>query len=74
MTDLAVRLTAERETARRKAWDALARYKFWMFGYHAARWVFLTQLLGHEGRPIGGNPFREIVLIARKKVEEGRTP
>ena len=49
--------------AERKAWDALARYKFWMFGYYAGRWVFLNRLIG--GRSPRGNPFKPLVAIAR---------
>jgi len=53
----------EREiaAAERKAWDALARYKFWMFGYHAAQWVLLTRVSG-LARP---NPFKPLVKMAR---------
>lgn len=43
-----------------KAWDALARYKFWMFGYHAAHVVKLRRLLG-----LRGNPFKLLVDLAR---------
>jgi len=59
-----------------KAWKALAGYKFYMFvymfGYHAAAWVKLNQLLP-EPLP---NPFRNLVRLAlpyknqRVKVEE----
>ena len=34
--------------AERKAWDALARYKFWMFGYWAAIWVASKSNFGTE--------------------------
>lgn len=44
-----------------KAWDSLARYKFWMFGYHAAQVVKLRRTLGLRG----GNPFRALVDQAR---------
>ncbi len=50
-------------TARTKAWDALARYKYWMFGYHAAQWVLLNALLPKGSRQ--PNPFRPLVTIAR---------
>ena len=36
----------ELEFAETKAWDALSRYKFWMFGYHAANWVNLNRIGG----------------------------
>jgi hypothetical protein len=51
------------EDAEKKAWEALAGYKFLMFGYHAARWVNYSKALG--GRR--ANPFRDAVLLARKK-------
>jgi hypothetical protein len=44
-----------------KAWEALARYKFWMFGYFAARWAFLNGLGGFRR----ANPFRPLVHVAR---------
>lgn len=44
-----------------KAWGALAGYKFYMFGYHAAQWVQLNKLLP-EHEP---NPFTELVEVAR---------
>ena len=47
--------------AERQAWDHLQRYKFFMFGYHAAAYVRLVALSGRR-RP---NPWREIVKIAR---------
>jgi hypothetical protein len=45
-----------------KAWDALARYKFWMFGYWAAIWVHLNRVSGAR-RP---NPFVSAVQLARR--------
>lgn len=48
--------------AQRKALDSLARYKFMMFGYHAAQWVMLTRVSG-LARP---NPFKPLVLLARQ--------
>jgi hypothetical protein len=50
-------------TAQSKAWNALARYKFWMFGYHAAQWVLLNQLFPVRSRQ--PNPFKPLVRIAR---------
>jgi hypothetical protein len=47
--------------AERKAWDALARYKFQMFGYWAAIWVHLNRIGGFK-RP---NPFKPVVMQAR---------
>ena len=44
-----------------KAIDSLSRYKFMMFGYHAALWVSLNALAKRPGR----NPFKPFVLLAR---------
>ena len=48
--------------AERKAWDSLGRYKFYMFGYHAAAWVKYNQLIAEmdpaEKLP---NPFTDLV-------------
>lgn len=52
---------AEAET---KAWEALSGYKFWMFGYHAARWVNYNQLLPRQRR--FRNPFASLVKIGRE--------
>jgi hypothetical protein len=52
------------QDAERKAWEALSGYKFWMFGYHAARWVNYNQLLSKPDP----NPFRDAVQLARSKV------
>jgi len=51
--------------AEQKAWEALSGYKFWMFGYHAARWVNYNKLLPNK-RP---NPFAEAVVLARNKID-----
>lgn len=63
-TDLRAQLTADMEEAERKAWDSLARYKFFMFGYHAADWVKINRRLGGER----WNPFRVLVEEAREKI------
>jgi hypothetical protein len=55
-------------TAQRQAWDALARYKFWMFGYYAARVVYLGKLLDGLYDRKAANPFRELVAIARQRL------
>ncbi|MCT2580516.1 MAG: hypothetical protein E5X23_09770 [Mesorhizobium sp.] len=55
------RILAAMETAEQKAWDALARYKFYMFGYHAAQWVNLNRI-GEFKRE---NPFGDLVKMAR---------
>lgn len=55
------KLLQELDQAERDAWKNLARYKFWMFGYFAARWVFLNRVLAAK-RP---NPFKRLVQVAR---------
>ena len=60
------RIREEMQDAERKAWEALAGYKFWMFGYHAARWVNYKGLL----RSNDPSPFREAVTLARQKIDE----
>lgn len=54
------RLRADLVQAETKAWDSLARYKFFMFGYHAADVVKLRRLLR-----LRGNPFKALVDLAR---------
>ena len=46
-----------------KAWKALAGYKFWMFGYHAAAWVNLKKLHPYKNKL--SNPFKALVVQAR---------
>jgi hypothetical protein len=46
-----------------KAYEALSRYKFYMFGYHAAAWVRYNKLLT---KPLP-NPFAPIVQAARSQ-------
>lgn len=58
----AERLERELCDAEAKAFDALARYKFQMFGYWAAIWVHLNRL-GEFRRP---NPFSGLVHLARQ--------
>ena len=57
-----------------KAWEALSGYKFWMFGYHAARWVNYNMLLPTHERL--RSPFKILVQSARDRVEaiEQRRP
>lgn len=52
------------------AWDALSKYKFIMFGYHAAVWVTLNRI--HHCRQ--KNPFLDAVKLARVKIEKIRYP
>lgn len=56
-------LAAELNEAEAKAWAALGRYKFQMFGYWAAIWVHLNRVGGFN-KP---NPWRELVQLARAK-------
>lgn len=51
--------------AEAKAYDALARYKFLMFGYWAAIWVHLNSLAPSKGP----NPFRSLVHRAREVIK-----
>ena len=50
--------------AESKAWKALAGYKFWMFGYHAAQWVLLNRLHNKKSP----NPFTRLVKLARDQI------
>ena len=68
--ELRDRLLHEMDGAERKAWDALSRYKFYMFGYWAAAWVKFNHIGGFK-RP---NPFREAVDIGRRRASEHHTP
>jgi hypothetical protein len=56
-------LRADLDEAETKAWDSLARYKFFMFGYHAADVVKLRRRLG-GATP---NPFKALVDFAREQ-------
>jgi len=51
----------ERDMAEQKALDALARYKFQMFGYWAAIWVHMNRMCA-EKKP---SPFTSLVQSAR---------
>lgn len=59
--DLQAALEADLADAERKAWDALARWKFWMFGYHAADCIKIKRRLGRSRESF----FKELVEIAR---------
>jgi len=56
-------IEAEMAEAEHKAWDALCRYKFWMFGYWAAIWIHLNRVSG-GGR---ANPFGDLMRFARER-------
>jgi len=57
-----------RAEAKVKAWDALGRYKFEMFGYWASSWVKYNQALPRGLRV--GNPFKRAVELARESRNE----
>ena len=61
------RLTPEkaREEAAKKAWNSLAKYKFYMFGYWAAVWVNMNKLCLIKKH----NPFSGLVFLAEKKIK-----
>lgn len=65
-TEFREQLFEKMDGAVEKALQSLAGYKFWTFGYHAARWVQLNQLLPREERR--PNPFRPLVLMARERL------
>lgn len=54
------------ENAERKAWEALSRYKFVMFGYWAAIWVHVNRMSGAKRK----NPFAIVVKVARGYLHE----
>lgn len=54
--------------AEAKAFDALSRYKFQMFGYWSSIWVHLNKLSGLKRE----NPFRELVSQARLEAQSER--
>lgn len=58
------RIKAAMAEAELKAWEALAGYKFIMFGYHASRWVNYKNLLGEHT----ANPFFLLVDQAQKQI------
>jgi len=62
-------LNLEADQARRKALEALARYKFCMFGYWAGLWVHLNRI-GSRRR----NPFRFLVEAARAEIHQHKVP
>jgi hypothetical protein len=64
------RLLVEIDEAESKAWDALSRYKFQMFGYWAAIWVHLNRISGAKR----SNPWRGLVVAARVEVSSPEQP
>lgn len=66
MTDLRAQLERDLAEAERKAWDSLARWKLWMFGYHASDVIKIKRRLGRGREPF----FKELVELARKVMLE----
>jgi len=64
------RIIAAMLDAEAKAWEALRGYKFWMFGYHAARWQNYNQLLPLTRR--FRSPFRKLIEIADQQTEQSQ--
>lgn len=61
----------ERLDAERKAWEAMAKYKFWMFGYWAGAWVKYNRILGQIDKTQKlPNPFIALVKLARDNQEK----
>ena len=58
----------KKEEALDKAIDNLGRYKFLNFGYWAAIWIHMNQLSGKRDP----NPFKSLVLLARKMGKEDK--
>ena len=61
---MATKVIAQDEAVRR-ALVSLSRYKFVMFGYWAAIWVYLNM-----AGPRQPNPFKDFVDLAREKLKE----
>lgn len=63
-----------REIAHASAVRALAKYKFWMYGYHAAQWVLLNRCLKgtpwHQSSPF--SMFVELAEIERGELDDAR--
>lgn len=66
MTDLRAALEADLAEAERKAWDSLARWKLWGFGYWASDVIKIKRRLGRGREPF----FKELVLLARRVMAE----
>ncbi len=45
----------------------LAKYKFWMFGYYASRWVHMNHTLPKEFQ--NPSPFGALVAIGRRNLK-----
>jgi len=64
-------LAEQKQEAYEHAIDSLARYKFMMFGYYSAIWVYLNQIDVRK-EP---NPFKSLVQAARniQQKDNGQT-
>lgn len=62
-----INIEKELNEAEIKAQDALARYKFMMFGYWAAIWVHFN----HLSKTKRSNPFKPYVQLAIRSRERG---
>jgi hypothetical protein len=51
------------DEAETNAWKCLSQYKFYMFGYWAARWVQANKVLNRR------NPFGVLVRLAKAEIE-----
>lgn len=58
----------ERSIAKRKAFQSLSGYKFYMFGYWAAAWVKYNALLPAPMKE--GSPFKSLVEDARNHINQ----
>ncbi len=63
MKDYEIEISYQMDEHYLAAWDSLARYKFYMFGYHASIWVNLNKLIPDHPRP---NPFKPFVKLAKQ--------
>ena len=65
-------LIKKMEESEQKAFDSLARYKFYMFGYWSASWVKYNQLAFEMGiiQKKNENPFKDLVNLAKNKRSE----
>lgn len=63
MSDILAKVQAKLAEAEKKAWLALAGYKFGQFGWWAAQWVLCKSLLPHHVR----NPFASLVRFAKEE-------
>lgn len=68
MSDHFAPIFSAMQDAETKAWEGLRGYKFWMFGYHAARWVNYNQLLPQARR--FRSPFKSLVEIADRHIDK----